>query len=95
LLRCVSSVSLSWPRQSVRISARCRARIGTVIELVTGTLISLGLFTRVAAFIASGEMAVGYWMFHAPASLYPAANGATEMPTGGPRATMPADQVRA
>ena len=34
--------------------------IGTVIELVTGTLISLGLFTRVAAFIASGEMAVGY-----------------------------------
>jgi uncharacterized membrane protein YphA (DoxX/SURF4 family) len=38
--------------------------IGTVIELVTGTLISLGLFTRVAAFIASGEMAVGYWMFH-------------------------------
>jgi putative oxidoreductase len=49
--------------------------IGAVIELVTGTLIALGLFTRVAAFIASGEMAVGYWMFHAPESLYPAVNG--------------------
>ena len=48
--------------------------IGTVIELVTGTLISFGLFTRVVAFIASGEMAVGYWLFHAPASLYRAAN---------------------
>jgi putative oxidoreductase len=49
--------------------------IGAVIELVTGTLITLGLFTRAAAFIAAGEMAVGYWMFHAPASLYPAVNG--------------------
>jgi putative oxidoreductase len=49
--------------------------IGAIIELVTGTLITLGLFTRAAAFIAAGEMAVGYWMFHAPASLYPAVNG--------------------
>jgi putative oxidoreductase len=49
--------------------------IGAVIELVTGTLIALGLFTRPAAFIASGQMAVGYWMFHAPASMYPAVNG--------------------
>jgi putative oxidoreductase len=45
-----------------------------VIELVAGTLITLGLFTRVAAFIASGEMAVAYWMQHAPKSLWPAAN---------------------
>jgi putative oxidoreductase len=49
--------------------------IGAVIETVTGTLIVLGLFTRPAAFIASGEMAVGYWMFHAPQSVYPAVNG--------------------
>ena len=49
--------------------------IGAVIELVTGTLITLGLFTRAAAFIAAGEMAVAYWMFHAPASIYPAVNG--------------------
>jgi uncharacterized membrane protein YphA (DoxX/SURF4 family) len=33
-----------------------------VIELVAGVLVTIGLFTRLAAFIASGEMAVGYWM---------------------------------
>ena len=48
---------------------------GAVIELVAGTLIMIGLFTRPAAFIASGEMAVAYWMFHAPGSFYPVANG--------------------
>jgi putative oxidoreductase len=49
--------------------------IGGVIELVTGTLIVLGLFTRAAAFLASGEMAIAYWTVHAPHSLYPAVNG--------------------
>ena len=49
---------------------------GGVIELVAGTLIMIGLFTRPAAFIASGEMAVAYWMFHfAPDNPYPVANG--------------------
>jgi putative oxidoreductase len=48
---------------------------GAVIELATGTLVTLGLFTRAAAFLAAGEMAVGYWMFHAPHSIYPAVNG--------------------
>ena len=48
---------------------------GGVIELVAGALIALGLFTRPAAFVASGEMAVAYWMFHAPGGLYPVANG--------------------
>ena len=36
-----------------------------VIELVGGALIVLGLFTRLAAFVASGEMAVAYFGFHA------------------------------
>lgn len=48
---------------------------GGVIELVAGGLLVLGLFTRPAAFIAAGEMAVAYWMFHAPDSPYPAVNG--------------------
>ena len=48
---------------------------GGVIELVAGALIALGLFTRPAAFIAAGEMAVAYWMFHAPSGFYPVANG--------------------
>ena len=48
---------------------------GGVLELVGGALIALGLFTRPVAFILSGEMAVAYWMFHAPKSLYPILNG--------------------
>jgi putative oxidoreductase len=48
--------------------------VGAVIELVTGTLIVLGLFTRPAAFVASGQMAVAYWMFHAPAGFHPILN---------------------
>jgi putative oxidoreductase len=50
--------------------------VGAIIELVTGVLLVLGLFTRPAAFIASGQMAVAYWMFHFSATNpYPAANG--------------------
>ena len=49
--------------------------IGGVIELITGLLLILGLFTRPAAFIASGQMAVAYWLFHFPSSPYPAVNG--------------------
>lgn len=49
--------------------------VGAVIELVTGALIAIGLFTRPAAFLASGQMAVAYWMFHAPSSPYPVVNG--------------------
>lgn len=45
-----------------------------VIELVAGVLVTLGLFTRLAAFIASGEMAVGYFMMHFPRSPWPVAN---------------------
>lgn len=49
--------------------------IGGLIEIVTGALLMLGLFTRSAAFIASGQMAVAYWMFHAPSSPFPVMNG--------------------
>jgi putative oxidoreductase len=35
------------------------------IELVAGTLLVVGLFTRLAAFVASGEMAVAFFGFHA------------------------------
>jgi putative oxidoreductase len=44
------------------------------IELVGGVLIALGLFTRTAAFICAGEMAVAYFMAHAPQGLFPANN---------------------
>jgi putative oxidoreductase len=45
------------------------------IELVCGALIAIGLFTRPAAFIASGTMAVAYWMAHAPQNFFPVNNG--------------------
>jgi len=45
-----------------------------IIELVGGALLTVGLSTRVAAFIVSGEMAVAYWMVHAPQATYPIQN---------------------
>jgi putative oxidoreductase len=45
-----------------------------LFELVLGTLITLGLFTRIAAFLASGEMAVAYWLAHAPQNFFPVNN---------------------
>lgn len=45
------------------------------IEIVAGALIVIGLFTRPAAFIASGMSAVGYWAQHGSQGLYPIANG--------------------
>ena len=48
--------------------------IAGVLELVGGALLALGLFTRPVAFVLSGEMAVAYWMAHAPQSPYPLIN---------------------
>jgi len=45
-----------------------------VIECVAGTLITLGLFTRPAAFIASGMMAYAYFTAHLPNGLWPIVN---------------------
>ena len=45
-----------------------------IIETFGGGLILLGLGTRWAAFICSGEMAVAYFMFHAPRSFWPILN---------------------
>jgi putative oxidoreductase len=45
-----------------------------VIELGGGILIMLGLFTRIAAFIASGQMAVAYFMAHFPRGFWPIQN---------------------
>jgi putative oxidoreductase len=45
-----------------------------IVELVAGLLIAIGLFTRPAAFVASGTMAVAYWMAHAPQNPFPVNN---------------------
>jgi putative oxidoreductase len=45
------------------------------IELIGGLLIVFGLFTRPAAFILSGNMAIAYFMAHAPRGFFPLQNG--------------------
>ena len=46
-----------------------------VIELIGGFLLTLGLFTRLAAFVASGMTAFAYWIAHAPQGFFPVNNG--------------------
>jgi putative oxidoreductase len=46
-----------------------------VIEIVFGTLLLIGLFSRIAAFMLSGHMAAVYFIGHAPKGFYPLTNG--------------------
>ena len=48
--------------------------VAGMIELVGGLLLLVGLFTRPVAFLLAGEMAVAYFMAHAPHSLFPIIN---------------------
>lgn len=48
--------------------------IAGVLEAVGGLLVMLGLFTRPVAFVLSGEMAVAYFIAHAPRGFWPALN---------------------
>lgn len=45
-----------------------------VIEFAGGILVMIGFLTRFAAFIASGEMAVAYFMAHQPKAMFPIQN---------------------
>jgi putative oxidoreductase len=44
------------------------------LELVLGGLLMIGLFTRIVAFILSGEMAFAYFMGHFPKGFFPVLN---------------------
>ena len=46
-----------------------------LLELVGGLLLALGLFTRTVAFVLAGNMAVAYFMAHAPRGFFPLLNG--------------------
>jgi putative oxidoreductase len=48
--------------------------IGGILETFGGALLLIGLFTRPVALILSGEMAVAYFQFHAPAGFWPLLN---------------------
>ena len=52
----------AWERATPAVGSQMW--IGGMIELVGGVLMAVGLFTRAAAFIASGTMAVAYVQFH-------------------------------
>jgi putative oxidoreductase len=49
--------------------------IAAILEVVGGLLLIVGLFSRPVAFVLSGEMAVAYFMGHAPQGFFPALNG--------------------
>ena len=53
--------------------------IGTAgaLELVLGGLLMIGLFSRIVAFVLSGEMAFAYFISHSPKSFFPLLNGGT------------------
>jgi putative oxidoreductase len=51
--------------------------IAGILEVVGGTLVLLGLFTRPVSFILSGEMAVAYFQAHYPQSFWPSVNMGT------------------
>jgi putative oxidoreductase len=48
---------------------------GSILELLLGFLVMIGFLSSFAAFIASGEMAVAYFMFHQQNGALPATNG--------------------
>ena len=48
--------------------------VAALIEVVGGVLVTVGLFSRIAAIIMSGEMAVAYFMAHMPSSFFPIVN---------------------
>ena len=50
------------------------SQIQGLIEFGGGLLLALGLFTRPVAFILAGDMAVAYFMAHAPQSFFPVLN---------------------
>lgn len=66
---------LGWPPGEMgTVAIASMPGFAGLIELVTGLLIFLGFFAGIAAFIASGEMAVAYFMVHAPHGAIPLVN---------------------
>ncbi len=66
---------LNWPPGKMHPPIASLPGFGGLIELVCGGLIAIGLMTGIAAFLASGEMAVAYFMAHFPNGFLPIENG--------------------
>jgi putative oxidoreductase len=65
---------LGYPPVAKAMQLDTLGTVGGYIELIGGFLIALGLFTRVAAFIACGMMAVAYFKVHAAGGFFPIIN---------------------
>ncbi|MBV8860571.1 MAG: DoxX family protein [Mycobacterium sp.] len=66
---------ISWPVPPVKpVEPWSTDYFAGWIETITGVLITFGLFTRAAAFLAAGEMAVAYFTVHLPNGFFPIAN---------------------
>jgi putative oxidoreductase len=66
----------AWPIDEPRDPAQLLSLMGLagVLETFGGALLLLGLFTRQVAFLLAGEMAVAYFMSHAPNGFWPILN---------------------
>jgi putative oxidoreductase len=66
---------LGFPASTMHPPLLSMPGIAGLFELIGGALLVIGLFSRPVAFLLSGEMAVGYFIAHAPKSFFPALNG--------------------
>jgi putative oxidoreductase len=65
-----------WPAAEPRTPVELLSIMGLagVLETFGGLLLLLGLFTRPVAFVLAGEMAIAYFMAHAPRGFFPLLN---------------------
>jgi putative oxidoreductase len=66
---------IGWPAPQTVAVGEWPGYYAAWIELVTSVLVIAGLFTRLAAFVACGEMAVAYFTMHFPHGFFPITNG--------------------
>ncbi|WP_162426007.1 DoxX family protein [Pontibacter pudoricolor] len=63
-----------WPGGGDTVELASLMGLAGIIEFVGGLMIAFGLFASWAAFVASGEMAVAYFIMHAPHGAWPILN---------------------
>lgn len=66
---------LGFPASTIHPPILSMPGTAGLLELIGGALLLIGLFSRPVAFLLAGEMAVGYFLVHAPKSFFPALNG--------------------
>ena len=68
------STLIGWPANTIAPVGQWPDYYAGWIETIAGALITLGLFTRAAAFLAAGEMAFAYFTVHLPHDFFPINN---------------------